>query len=212
MKSLFSQDNPLIRFLTLLCNLMLVNLCFLLTCVPIFTIGAAISAAYAAIFAILREKDPSVVAVYLRALRKNFKSATLLWLPLLTLLAFFAADLYVIYVVIDPQYRLLQIPVWIFVFCLLSVMIYAFPLLARYDTTGKQLIQNALLLSLANVPTTIFVVVLHGVVFWVAGTSLLNLAVVVTLGVFFGCAALLAICGFFLLRVFERTEAAQKQD
>ena len=43
MKGFFSLNNPLMQLLSRACDLMIVNVLFLISCVPIFTIGAAIS-------------------------------------------------------------------------------------------------------------------------------------------------------------------------
>ena len=42
MKGLFSLDSPLMQFLTRACDLIITNILFLFSCIPIFTIGAAI--------------------------------------------------------------------------------------------------------------------------------------------------------------------------
>ncbi len=187
---------------------MILNAVFLVTCIPVLTAGAAISAGYETIFVLYRQKDPSVVRTYLAAFRSSFRDATLLFLPVALAGVFLAADLLVIYQVIGPAYRFLQYPVWLLVYLLASVAIYAFPLLGHYPARGKQLVKNAVLLSLANVPTTVFILVVHGAILWYALSSPLALAVTVTLGVFFGCGLVMGVCGFFLLRAFERAEIA----
>lgn len=70
------EDTPIVILLRLLADLMGVQLLFLLCCVPIITIGPALSAMYAVVFK--RERDSgaiSVISTFFHAFRKNFLSA-----------------------------------------------------------------------------------------------------------------------------------------
>ena len=44
MNNLFNMDGPLFRFLSKVADLMILNLIFLISCIPIVTIGASITA------------------------------------------------------------------------------------------------------------------------------------------------------------------------
>lgn len=70
------QDTPIVVLLRLLADMMVLQFLFLLCCIPVVTIGPALSAMYAVIFK--REWDGGVVSVistFVRAFRKNFLSA-----------------------------------------------------------------------------------------------------------------------------------------
>lgn len=161
MKNLFHPENPITKFLSHFYDLMVLNFFFIITSLPVFTIGASICAAYHITLKLADGEEPYIIKGYFKAFRENFRQATLLWIPLLFAIIFFSADLFIIYNVIDKRYEFLQIPVWIFIFVIVSLIIYAFPLLSSYESSTKQLLKNAVLLSLANFPTTIFISVLH---------------------------------------------------
>ena len=121
MHNLFNPDNPVMIILGKIWDLILMNICFVITSLPIFTIGASLTALYRTTIS-LKENDPEWVHTsYLKAFRKNFRQATFLWLILLAAGIFLSADLYVIYEVIDPVYRWLQYPVWLLVILLLCI-------------------------------------------------------------------------------------------
>lgn len=70
------EDTPIVFLLRLLADLMGLQLLFLLFCIPVVTIGPALSAMYAVLFK--RERDGgtvSVISSFFHALRKNFLSA-----------------------------------------------------------------------------------------------------------------------------------------
>jgi len=46
MGKFFNLDSPLMRFMTKLADLMILNLLFLITCIPVITIGAAWTSLY----------------------------------------------------------------------------------------------------------------------------------------------------------------------
>ncbi|HBI59746.1 MAG TPA: hypothetical protein DDY31_00795, partial [Lachnospiraceae bacterium] len=157
--NLFHPDNPVMRFLSRIFDLILLNLLFVFSCIPIVTIGASLSAIYQILFKIIDKKDPYIFKGYIKAFRENFKPATLIWI--LTVLA--GAGIYLALFAINAKsgqnLELLQIPIWILVFIIVSVATYAFPLLSRYQCSIKQLIINAFVLSIGNIPATVIIIV-----------------------------------------------------
>lgn len=206
MKNLFHPENSLMKFLSHFFDLMVLNFFFIITSLPVFTIGASLSAAYHITLKLVNGEEPYVIKGYLKAFRENFKQATLIWIPLLAAILFFSTDLFIIYHVIDKRYEFLQVPVWIFMFVIVSLAIYAFPLLSSYRCATKQLLKNAVLLSLANFPTTVFIAVIHIGILYVASTSGRNLVIVGSLALFFGFAGVMYFCSLFLLRIFRKCE------
>ena len=76
--SFFNPKSAATRFLTGLANLIIVNLLFIITCIPIFTIGASLTALYRITIAILAGDNPAIFRDYFKAFRDNFLKATLL--------------------------------------------------------------------------------------------------------------------------------------
>ncbi len=204
MNQFFSPDNPVMRFLSKLCDLIFLNVMFFISCLPIFTIGAALSALYRITLKLVDGDEPYIVKGYWKAFRENFKQATPLWLILLVILAFFSADLYVIYRIIDPAYNLLQVPVWIMIFIVVSIIIYAFPLLSNFQNDTKTTVKNAVLLSVSNAPVTIFIIVIHIVIVYLAFRTSYSFFMVLSIGMFIGCAALAYLISLYLQRIFAK--------
>ena len=88
MSHFFQPENPIMRFLSRFCDLMFLNCLFLLSCIPIITIGAAISSLYYMVLKMHKDEEPSTAKGYVKAFRSSFRQATLIWLPLLFLFSF----------------------------------------------------------------------------------------------------------------------------
>lgn len=193
------------RMLGGLCNLIMVNLIFLATSLPIITIGASLTGLSKVTMKMVQHQDPSVLKDYFGAFKKHFKESTIVWLITLLAGAFFSIDLYVIFTQIDQKYKLLQIPVWIFMFFVVSIFIYAFPLISSYPDKVKSTIKNSILLSLGNIPVTIMAVAIP---FFLAKFAVSadgeRLVAVFSVMVFFGCALLSYMINFFINRIFIR--------
>ncbi len=208
MKKLFNEDNVLMRALSFLCDLIFLNLAFLISILPVFTIGASLSALYHVAIRMIRKDDMYIWPAFFKAFRDSFKQSTLLFIPLCFLCAFFGADLYIIHKVIDPSYMVLQYPIWFILFALASIIIYAFPLIGMYENKTKQVLKNAVLLSLSNIPTTIFIVILHFLIVFFCTRSGENLVLVFSLCLFAGFSSVACFCSLFLSRILMRCESS----
>lgn len=211
MRRLFNLDNPVMRFLSLLCDTLFLNILFLISCIPIVTIGAALTAMEHVTIMLVRKEMPTIGKEYFKAFKKHFKQATLLWIPLFLLISFFISDLYVIFNVIGPQFKLLQVPVWIFLFLIFSVIFYAFPMMSAYPNNTKVLVKNSLLISLSNLPVTIFI---FGFTYFIARASVSDayaFILIISIFIFWGFALTCYIFMIFINRLFEKIEKMEAE-
>lgn len=160
MGKMFSPDSRFMRAMSRLADLMLLNICFLISCLPLVTVGAARTALFDVLFRLGTEKEPAgTVKSYFRAFRENFKQATLLWLLLVLFGGTAAANTYVFYLM-PGSIR------WAFVlFALLFVLVlllagYAFPLASQFSNGPFSTLKNALVLSLGYLPRSIAIAVM----------------------------------------------------
>lgn len=204
MKELFNENNPVIRLLNRFCDLLLLNWIFVLSCLPIVTIGPALTALYAVTIKIANGESPYISRTFFNSFRKNFKGSILLWIPLLFGFLFFGTDLYIVHTQLDESLLFLQYPIIFFLFCLISIIIYAFPIFAIYDNSLKETTKNALLLSLGNLPLTIFTIVLIVIFISIAQVSSEMMWVVISLFLFVGCSTFAWVLSFYFVRIFKK--------
>lgn len=92
MSSFFNMDSPVMRFLSRLCDLMILNILCLICCIPIVTIGASITALYSVTLKMVKGEDSYIAKGFFKGFRQNFKISTIIWLILLVIGALLAFD------------------------------------------------------------------------------------------------------------------------
>ena len=204
MKNIFSPDSLLIKALTLLCDLMFLNLLFLICSVPIFTIGASTTALYAVLFKRLRGKDLKIGKTYFAEFKANFKQATLFWIPYFLIVAFLVADIYISHNILPEAYRFMQYPVSIALFILLWATVLVFPQMALFKSPTRQIIKNSAILGLVNFPIIGMVFVIRIFIFLLADLSAKAEMIVISILLFFGIAGLAWFFCIFYRRIFMK--------
>ena len=76
LQGFFNYDNPVWRFIGKLGDLVLLNLLWLVCCIPVFTAGAATTAVYYVTLKLVRDEDDSTIKSFFRSFIQNFKQAT----------------------------------------------------------------------------------------------------------------------------------------
>ena len=156
MRNLFNLDNPFVQFLARVGDLIIVNVLFLLCCLPVVTAGASIAAMHKVTQAMALDEDNGIVKTFFRGFRENFKQATALWLMML----FFAAAMGCNYMLIagfvaGTLATVLKGALVVAIGLVLVMAAYMFPLMVRYTNTLRELATNALILAVVKLPRTV---------------------------------------------------------
>ncbi len=155
MSKLFRMDSPLMRFLTKIADLMVLNILFCVTSIPLITIGASWTALYSVTLKMVRDEEGSVSRSYFRSFRQNFRQATLLWLGVLVVLALLVLDIRVLNGMVGGTAPgLLRVGVEILALLGIMVLQYLFPSLARFEASLADTLKNACMMALAHLPKT----------------------------------------------------------
>ncbi len=157
---LFSPDSKFMRAMSRLGDLMLLNLAFLLCCLPLVTVGAARTALYTVSFQFARDRDARPLAAFFRAFRQNLRSGILLWLILLLTAGIAVLDLRLVSVSLQGGWPLM-LPFFLLLVLAAFTGSYAFPLLSQFDNSVQQTLKNALFLSLGCLPRTLPITALN---------------------------------------------------
>lgn len=156
MQALFSPDSRFMRIMSRVADLVLLNLCYLLTCVPLFTIGAASAALYTVCFRFGTDEEAGVIRSYFRAFRENFKRGTGVWLIVLLCGGAALVNAWVFYAM-PGGLRFLSVLFAILLVLVLLVFGYAFPLLSQFADGVWPTLRNALILSLGYLPRSLLI-------------------------------------------------------
>ena len=158
MKEQFNLNSPWVQRFAMLTNLVMLNILWLVCCIPFFTAGAATAAMYHTIFQYHSKEDDEVLRPFFRAFRANFKQATLLLLPLLAVLALLVFDM--VYLVANGKGIAALFLLIVLGFFVMGIMVHLFPLIARFNMDAKALLRTAFSLVMLHLPATLTVIAL----------------------------------------------------
>ncbi|MCD8353265.1 MAG: DUF624 domain-containing protein [Clostridiales bacterium] len=156
MRRIFGMDSPLMDALGKLSDLVFCNILFCLFCVPVFTIGASLTALYDCTLSIAEgTEDVFIPRQFWRAFRTGFKRSTLLWLVCLAAFALLGAYYLAVSSLTGPMARTYRVTFLALVLLFACGFQYLFPLQARFHMSVKEDLKNAWLLSAAALPCTL---------------------------------------------------------
>ena len=149
-KAAFDTDNFLMRFCEKVLDIVTVNLLFVVSCLPIVTIGVAKISLYQTIFEVKRSRRIPVFKIYIRAFKQNLKLGFQLGLLELGIFLISVVDLSLFWSQTSVAFQLIKaICLGILIFLTL-VMLASYPIAARYELTWKEVLQKGLLLVSFN--------------------------------------------------------------
>ena len=161
MRTFFDSDSWLMQLVSRFSSLVILNLLFLCTCIPIFTIGVALTALYDVVFRMDTDRKGKLLSAYFRAFAANFRQATPIWLLLLLVIAASSVNAVVFSNWGNLPGSILSLLAVVILINILLVLGYFFPLLSQFDNTKRNTLKNAMLLSVGNLPRTLIIAVIN---------------------------------------------------
>lgn len=153
-------DSPIMQKLGLLFELMVLNVVTILCSLPVFTMGAAVSALYDTVWR-MRKNEGTLLRNYFRAFGANFKGATAMYIPLLLTGLIFGYNFLLVAMNHQSGQGYILVPLGICFAVWAIITAWAFPLQTRFENTVIRIYVNALLCGLQYLPRTIAMVLLN---------------------------------------------------
>lgn len=154
-RGLFNIDSPLMCFLGKAADMMILNILFLITCIPVFTIGASVTALHYVTLRWVSGEEGAVTKDYFRSFRQNFRQATIIWMILTAFAMLLAYDIRLVWNgegYVSTVMKILSAAAGI---ALIMILLYVFAILAKFNNSVRGTIQNAVSVSLAAFPRTL---------------------------------------------------------
>jgi uncharacterized membrane protein YesL len=151
-------NGPILTALSRIFDTILVTLLYLLCCLPVVTIGAATTAMYATMIALLDDGCTGVASPFFGAFRDNFKQSTAMLLPAVLVGLVVMADIVICWGFSMEATMILAVMRGLTVFSTglyTAMCIYVFAGIAVYRVTWKQAITNALQWTVKKLPGTL---------------------------------------------------------
>lgn len=170
---IFSYDSKFSQIMLKLSYGCYLNLLWFVCSLPVFTLGAATAALYDVTLRMARGEEPGLTRRFFQAFRENFRQATTLWLILLGVGALLGMDGYILYHLYKSTAGAAAIIctlglalVIVAAICLVIVLLYIFPLVARVKNTNFAMVKNSFLIGIRYLFCTILVFAIHFAMFF----------------------------------------------
>lgn len=198
LNSIFNYDNVFFRFLGKIADLFVMNLIFLLCCIPVFTIGASLTALYAGMYRMVKDEEGSYVRQFFHDFKINFKKSTVIWLLLVVVTGVLYLD-YRFWIQLGSNFmKILGIVMLAILLTVVLCITWIFPLLAKFENTVKNTLKNSFLFAIRYLPKTFLLVaiaVLHfGIFYFVPGGFIFPIII--------GFSAMTYLQSIFIRKVF----------
>lgn len=160
---LFNPDSRIMIFLSRVADLVILNILWLVCCVPVVTIGASTTAMYHVIRHWQKDSVSSVVRDFFQSFKEDFKQATPVYLILLIPTAAVVMNAMLIF---NPE-NSAAVPSYLLVIWFISALIllfissFVYPVMAFFADSIFKTLRNAMVLALANLPRTILISILN---------------------------------------------------
>lgn len=156
MNGIFHYEGKFARALQKVSDVIIASVLWIVGCIPLITIGTSTTALYyASIKAVLGEG--TIVKNFFKSYKENLKQSIVVEVILLVVA-------YIMYLNWNIGFKMMEngtvFKVFFFVVLawILLVVSYIFPVLARFALTTRQLFVNAFVMSITNLPKTIFII------------------------------------------------------
>ncbi len=212
---LFDINNPLMRSMSKVADVIILNILFIVCSIPIITIGPSLTALHCVTMKLVRDEEGSVVKEFFRSFRLNFRQATVIHLLFLAATVILFIDIwFVLYSKTSHgamAYILFAIAAFLAVIATMTLL-YVYPVLAKFDNPTKRTLIVAFTLSIRHWPTTVILAIIAAIP--IVAMTIPNEIVIsfMFLMLIFGFSAVAMAQAFFLRKVFDQYIPVEQND
>lgn len=161
MESMLSPDRGIYKWMSWFTNLVLLNVLWIMCCIPVITAGASTSAMYCILLKMVREEESYIVRGFFRAFAQNFRQATIIWLLTLAWAGLILAETVFCIHATDPNAKWMAVPIIMSAFIGGITAAYIFPVISFFDDSITAAFKNAFLMAAGHLPETFVIVIVN---------------------------------------------------
>lgn len=197
----FSTEGPLYKFMMQFMDLLILNFMWLLCSIPLVTIGASTAAASAVAMKMARNEEGYIAKQFLKEFKRNWKQGTILWLLFLVACYALYLDFQILGASDNPSYLVIFMTIGL-IFLMVLCFTYSFALIARYENTIYNTIQNSIKIVTRHFGRTIALLFSIALILLVLNFTQVMIFFMILIGP--GC--VFYTYGYFCRQLFEKIE------
>lgn len=186
-KSIFDLDSPWLRWFTLVFDMLCLNALFLVTCLPLLTIGPARMALYQTMKAVKEGRKPSILAYYIQQFKQHLSLGWRLNVIDAGLLVVLVVDILLTNRGNALPLQVIRLVSYALLFILYLWGLYAYPMASKYHMTTKEVVWKAFLLVGVHLPQTMMFLLVGLALFFLASWSPVSFLLMLSSFVIIGC-------------------------
>lgn len=207
MGKIFDLESPVFSFLSKMADLIWLNILTVICCIPIFTVGASLTALNYVVLKMVRNEEGYINKSFFKSFKQNFKQATVIWLIMLAGILVLAGDFFIL------KYAAVEFPSWLNVvlaavtIILIIAVMHVFAVLAKFENTIKNTFRNSFLMGILSLPKTLLMIICW-IIPVVIGLFFYQILPVVLM---FGMSLPAYVCALLYNKTFKRFEPEETQ-
>lgn len=201
-----TQEFKIMDMFSRLMDLLVLNFLFLLTSLPVITIGASLTALFSVSMKLTHNEESYISRNYFHAFRENFLQATAAFLGFILAGGILCTNLVISYRLTGLFSVVLQALSAAFLIILAACFLYYFPILARFRFTQKQIFMHIPHMIATQYRFFFLLVLLNIPVLFLCIYSVYTAFFVLILGCVLGFSAFTYVESFLFRKIFQPYE------
>lgn len=155
---LLDPDSPIMSFLARVADLVILNVLWLLCCLPVVTAGASTTAMHHVVRHLQEESISSVTRDFFRSFKSDFRQATPVYLLLLIPTAAVVMNAWILSAQSSDVVPVYVRAIWMVSALMLTFVVsFVYPVMAYFDDTVWKTLRTAAVLAVAKLPRTVLI-------------------------------------------------------
>lgn len=155
---LFDLDSRLMRFLDKMADIMWLNILTVICCIPIFTIGASLTAMHYVALKLVRNEEGYITKDFFKSFGQNFRQSTVIWLIVLLVAGLLAGDYYIVTKMNVEINMVVKVALCTIAIFAIFTVTMVFPVQAKFSNTIAGTIKNSFIIGAAQFPKTFMMI------------------------------------------------------
>lgn len=203
---IFSTESAFYKFISRLWDVIVLNFMWILFSLPIVTIGASTVAAFTVALKMVDDEEGYIAKSFLKAFKDNIRQGMIL--GLITL-----AAAYMVYLNFELFYAVEANPLPLLIMAIIASVVfifsllYAYPLVARYENSLVKSLKNSFDISVRYIVRTLILILIIALELFLICFNTTTMLV----GLMIGPAFIIFTIAAFAKRVFQKIEREQME-
>ena len=150
----FNMDNKFFVFMGKVADLCMLNLLCIACFIPVVTAGASLTALYYVTLKMVRNEEAYIFRSFFKSFKENFKQATIINVIMLIVAVLLYLDTNIAGNMGQTTGKILRMIFAVFTLLYVMVLLYVYPVLAKFYNSIKNTFKNAFLMAIRHLPFT----------------------------------------------------------